>query len=173
LLPEVPCPPFYPIQEDHFNRTPCATDFLRIPIPCAVVGTQRILLAALPSPAPRSHLIHTLACIHRSIPPARLLALKHVYIMTLKPFRSNPCTLEPDFRLDGPLRATGRSVMAPLARCDAMSRRPFICKISRYLHSTLMPPVCRFPELRPYLHCYRSCVSPQVSTIPQRPQTAV
>lgn len=88
LLPEVPCPPFYPLQEEHFNKTPCATTFLPIPIPCAVVGTQRILLAALPSPAPRSHLNHTLTCIHRSIPPSRLLALKHVYIMTLTPFRT-------------------------------------------------------------------------------------
>ena len=88
LLPEVPCPPFYPLHEEHFNRTPCATDLLCIPMPCAVVATRRILLAALSSPAPRSHLNYTSACIHRSIPPpSRLVALEHVYIMTPTPFR--------------------------------------------------------------------------------------
>ena len=72
LLPEVPCPPFYPLHEDHFNRTPCATDFLRIPMPCAV-GGQWALSASFQRP---SHLLrhafpsksHT--CLHPSLHPA-------------------------------------------------------------------------------------------------------
>ena len=107
--------------------------------------------------APSSHLNHTSACIHRSIPPSRLLALKHVYIMTLTPLR-NPCNLEPNFTLVD-LMGNGSigDGSARSMRCDEPMTLHMYCKISAlHAHAARLA----FPRTEAtYLHCYRSYVS--------------
>ena len=116
--------------------------------------------------APSSHLNHTSACIHRSIPPSRLPALEYLNIMTLKPFPTlAPLNSTSDWMGPG-------SVMAPLRWAMADSRDALALTLSSALHAHAAVSYMS-PSFMPHVHCYRSCVSPHASTIPQRSQTAV